>query len=338
MSKTDMKKNIPVFVTHYGCPNQCVFCNQKKISGMNRAMELEACEALLKEASKKQYSPENTEIAFFGGSFTGIPMEQQKSYLELAGKYQKYFHGIRLSTRPDYINQTVLELLSHYGVTTIELGVQSMVDVVLEKNKRGMTAQDTANAVHLIRKYPIALGLQMMVSMYSASTEDDLVTADTIIALKPDFVRIYPTVVLEDTELYELYQAGDYKIKSLEETVKLTAQIYRKFMDANIPIIRVGLMASEEINPQKVIGAYHEAFGELVQNEIFFQLISEQLQQKATAGKQLLLHCHNKSVSKVAGHKRCNLTRLYDTYQFRDIKLVPEAKEDAFWLFVELQS
>ncbi len=333
-----MKKNIPVFVTHFGCPNQCVFCNQKKISGMDRAMELEACEVLLQEACQKQYVPEDTEIAFFGGSFTGIPVEQQKNYLELARKYQKYFHGIRLSTRPDYISRSVLELLLQYGVTTIELGVQSMVDEVLEKNKRGMTAQDTVDAAHLIREYPMALGLQMMVSMYGASPEDDLATADKLIALKPDFVRIYHTVVLEDTELYELYQAGDYKIKSLEETVTLTAQIYRKFIDAQIPVIRVGLMASEEINPQKVIGAYHEAFGELVQNELYFQRITEQLKQKATAGKRLLLHCNSKSVSKVGGHKRCNLNRLYDIYQFREIKLIPEQKEDAFWLSIELQS
>lgn len=333
-----MKKNIPIFVTHYGCPNQCIFCNQKKISGVSRGMDLQACEALLQESSQKQYPPETTEIAFFGGSFTGIPVEEQKSYLELAKKYRNFFHGVRLSTRPDYINVGVLEMLSAYGVTTIELGVQSMVDAVLLKNRRGMTARDTIRAVERIRKFPISIGLQMMISMYGSTRENDLETADRIIALKPDFVRIYPTVVLEDTPLYSLYQTGEYQVKSLEETITLTAAIYRKFLDAGIPVIRVGLMSSEEINSKNVIGAYHEAFGELVQNEIYFQLISEQLHQIETRGKKLFIYCDKRSVSKVAGHKRNNLIRLQEQYHFRKIKLIPEATEKPFWVSVTVES
>ena len=333
-----MKKNIPIFVTHYGCPNQCVFCNQKKISGAQSAFDFQECEALLKKASKMNYPPENTEVAFFGGSFTGIPLAVQKQYLSLAQKYRDYFHGIRISTRPDYISEAILDLLAEYGVTTIELGVQSMIDEVLRKNQRGMTQEDTLTAVNLIRSYPFSLGLQMMVSMYGSTPADDLKTAEQIVALKPDFVRIYPTVVLEDTKLYTLYQEGKYQTKSLEETVTLTAQIYRKFVDAKIPVIRVGLMASDEINSKTVIGAYHEAFGELVQNEVYFQLLTEALTEKETKGKRLLIHCGEKALSKVAGQKRKNLLRLYEIYQFRDIKLIPENQTADFWLSLEVES
>ncbi len=332
-----MKKNIPIFVTHYGCPNQCVFCNQKKISGVDHTVDLTECESLLNQAVENHHSPKETEIAFFGGSFTGIPVEIQKKYLELAGKYHKYFNGIRLSTRPDYITTSILDMLLEYGVTTIELGVQSMVDSVLIKNLRGMTQKNTVNAVNRIRKYPFSLGLQMMVSMYGSSEEDDLKTADELIALKPDFVRIYPTVVLENTELYELYQAGEYQAKSLEDTVRLTAEIYRKFLNAKIPVIRVGLMASEEINSKKTIGAYHEAFGELVQNEIYYQMIKEQLNNKDTLGKKLYIYCGKKEVSKVSGHKRGNILRLKQEYSFCDVKVCPDPFIEAYQLSLKIE-
>ncbi|MBQ7951107.1 MAG: radical SAM protein [Clostridia bacterium] len=332
-----MKKNIPIFVTHYGCPNQCVFCNQKKISGVNHAVDLAECELLLNQAVKYNYPPEETEIAFFGGSFTGIPLEMQKKYLKLAEQFRQYFYGVRLSTRPDYITPSILDMLLEHGVTTIELGVQSTVDAVLEKNLRKMTHQDTVNAVELIRKYPFSLGLQMMVSMYGASDDDDIRTADEIIALKPDFVRIYPTVVLENTKLYELYQAGEYQIKSLEQTVCLTAEIYRKFLNAKIPVIRVGLMASEEINSQNIIGAYHEAFGELVQNEIYYQIIKEQLNNKKTIGKKLYIYCGEKEVSKVAGHKRKNILRLNKEFSFCDVKVCPDPLRKAYQLSLKIE-
>lgn len=332
-----MKKNIPIFVTHYGCPNQCVFCNQKKISGVSHAADLAECESLLEKAVSNVESPNETEVAFFGGSFTGIPVEMQKKYLALAKKYHKHFHGIRLSTRPDYITNSILDMLLEYGVTTIELGVQSMVDSVLKKNLRQMTRKDTLNAVGLIRKYPFSLGLQMMVSMYGSSEEDDLKTAEEIIALKPDFVRIYPTVVLENTKLYELYQSGEYQIKSLEDTVRLTAEIYRKFLDAKIPVIRVGLMTSEEINSQKTIGAYHEAFGELVQNEIYYQIIKEQLNNKNTTGMKLHISCGKKEISKVSGHKRGNVLRLKKEYSFRDVKVFSDSLKEAYQISLKIE-
>lgn len=177
-----------------------------------------------------------------------------------------------------------------------------------------------------------------MVSMYGSTEEDDLKTADLIIGLQPDFVRIYPTVVLEDTMLYDLYQSGDYQTKSLEDTVHLTAKIYRKFLEANIPVIRVGLMASDEINSQKIIGAYHEAFGELVQNEVYFQLIAECLSGIETAGKTLLIYCSQKDISKVSGHQKRNVIRFKEQYHFQNIKLISDSSKEAFLFSVEVQS
>ena len=334
-----MKKNIPVFVTHYGCPNQCVFCNQKKISGYSRQMDFSECEQLLEAAASKGYAPNDTEVAFFGGSFTGIPRAEQKRYLEIAQQYRSSFGGIRLSTRPDYISHSQLAFLKEYGVTTIELGVQSMVDQVLIANKRGMTAEDTKNAVSLIRQYDFSLGLQMMTGMYQSSLEDDWKTAEEIIRLRPDFVRIYPTVVLEDTELYELYKAGEYTFRSLNETVSHVAEIAEKFLQNKIPVIRIGLMASEEISPDKVIGAYHEAFGEMVQGEIYFKRIVFSLKDKETKDKILTIHCPSRFVSWVVGHNKRNINRLTKLYSLKKIKVIGNFMDnsDPFFFQVELQ-
>ncbi len=330
-----MKKNIPIFVTHYGCPNQCVFCNQKKISGYSHAMDHEQCEKILEEASRKGYSPENTEIAFFGGSFTGIPMAEQMKYLEIAGRYRSSFGGIRLSTRPDYINSSILESLREYGVTTIELGVQSMVDRVLSDNQRGMCAEDTKRAVALIRTYGFSLGLQMMTSMYGSSLADDIYTVEEIIRLRPDFVRIYPTVVLEDTKLYHLYREGKYHILPLEECISHVAGIYEMFVSHHIPVIRVGLMASEEISPTKVIGSYHEAFGELVQGEVFFHRLTDFLSNKDTVGKMLEISCHPRYVSQIIGHQKRNVKRLKNRFSLVDVKVFGVSENHSEEFFFE---
>ena len=314
-------KNIPIFVSHLGCPNDCVFCNQKKISGVSEPYNIAECEKIIEEALKyMKNSSENTEIAFFGGSFTGIPIEQQKEYLNLAHGYvkSKKVAGIRLSTRPDYINAEILDLLKQYGVTTIELGVQSMSDHVLELNKRGMTTADTLNAVKEIRKYGFALGIQMMTSMYGSNNDTDIFTAKEIIKLKPDFARIYPTVVIEDTELYELYKNEKYQTKTLDETVALCAEIYKLFKEADIPIIRLGLMSSDEINTDKVIGAYHPAFGELVMAKYYYNLIMEKIGD--SVGDTLIIEAPAALFSKISGHKKENTEKFLE--KFKQVKLI----------------
>jgi len=303
-------KNIPIFVSHFGCPNDCIFCNQKKISGVHSPCEISDAKKIIEDALKYTSPTDKIEIAFFGGSFTGIDINRQEEYLKLASGYNV---GIRLSTRPDYINDKILSLLEKYKVTTIELGVQSMIDDILKLNERGMMVFDTINAVEKIRSRGFSLGIQMMTSMYGSKNEDDIFTAGEIIKLKPDFVRIYPTVVIGDTKLYELYLEGKYKTKELAETVSICAQIYKLFCEANIPVIRLGLMSSEEIRSDKVIGAYHEAFGELVMTRYYYDKISGMIENRT--GEILMIKAPLTLKSKIIGHKKENFIKFKQKFK-----------------------
>ena len=262
------KKNIPIFVAHKGCPNDCIFCNQVKISGAKDEIDEEKIKEII-ENSLKYADFKNTQIAFFGGSFTGITEDTMVSYLSIAKSYCDAYglDGIRLSTRPDYINEHILDILKKYNVKTIELGVQSMCDKVLTFNNRGMCVEDTKRACKLIKEYGFELGVQLMTSMYGSSSQMDIFTAYEAVKLKPDFVRIYPTVVISGTKLHEFYEKNIYKTKSLNETVDVCCEMYEIFEKNSIKVIRIGLMTNEDINCESVIGAYHPAIGELVMSK-----------------------------------------------------------------------
>lgn len=318
------KVNIPIFVSHQGCPNDCIFCNQKKITGV--------CEKEREEAVRKKIenflfhtAPDcNIEISFFGGSFTGIPMEEQNMYLKVANEFfcDSRVGGIRLSTRPDYISDEILENLKKHNVTTIELGVQSMSDEVLFMNKRGVKSEAVYTAVSKIRKYGFSLGLQMMTGMYGSSYEKDVETAEKIIGMKPDCVRIYPTVVIEETELFELYKNGTYKPQSIEEAVECCSVILKMFENADIPVIRLGLMAGEDINENKVFGPYHSSFRELVESRIIYNEINEFLLNNMHTGKNLEITANRKFVSKIVGNKRSNIEKIKENFSVLDIKII----------------
>ncbi len=274
-----MKKyNVSIFVPHEGCPNNCSFCNQKSISGKSvlpteKDVE-EAC-----EIAKKTAPSDEGEIAFFGGSFTAIEREYMLRLLKSAYPYVKggFFKGIRISTRPDCIDDEVCAILKDYGVTSVELGCQSMDDEVLKKNLRGHTAVDVKKAVKILRDFGFEVGLQMMTGLYCSDYEKDLFTAKEIISLKPDTVRIYPTIVLEDTLLEKKYKSGEYKIMSLDETVSLCAQLLLMFEEAGIRVIRTGLHSGGNVEEGYVAGAYHPAFKELCESRIYLKKIEEQL-------------------------------------------------------------
>ena len=314
-------KNIPVFVAHKGCPNSCVFCNQIKISGAKDEINEENLRKLLSEAVEK-VGNSRTQIAFFGGSFTGIDKEIMERYLSIANEYvRKYaLDGIRLSTRPDYIDGGILNILRSYGVKTIELGVQSMDDRVLLINERNMTSDIIRKSCNLIKEYGFELGVQLMTSMYGSDYETDIYSAREAVKLNPDFVRVYPTVVISGTKLFELWQTGKYKTRTLDETVEICAEILGIFEDNGIEVIRMGLMTNEDINCEKVIGAYHPAFGELVFAKRYYDIISKKLKSKETANKILTIFCPNTLTSKIAGHKKSNIERLKSEYGFKDIK------------------
>lgn len=305
--------NIPVFVPHKGCPNDCVFCNQKRITGIEEQSDFAETERIIEETLSTMERPYFAEIAFFGGSFTGIPLEQQKGYLEIAQKYVKSgkVDGIRLSTRPDYISPEILELLKNYGVTAVELGAQSMVDSVLEKNRRGHTAEMTKKATMLLKEYGFSTGLQMMTGMYGSDAEKDIFTGEEIAKLNPDTVRIYPTVVLGDTALEELYKSGEYIPPSLEESVEVCARIHRIFTGKGIKIIRTGLQSTDLICEKGgiVAGAYHSAFGELVMSRI----LRDEMEEKVKSGEKQIT-VPSKMVSAVVGQKKTNIKYFKEKY------------------------
>lgn len=297
-----MKKgNISIFVPHLGCPCQCSFCNQKTITGqVNQPTAKDVDKAVQTALKRKDF---DYEIAFFGGSFTAIDRDYMVSLLEGAYKYVKSndVKGIRISTRPDCIDDEILSLLKSYGVTSIELGAQSMDNDVLDANRRGHTAEDVVKASELIKAYGFELGLQMMTGLYKDTCEKSIETARKIIELNPDTVRIYPTVVLKGTYLAELYLNGEYKPLNADESAELCARLVPMFEKAGIRIIRLGLHSSEDIKKNMLAGGFHDSFGELVKSRIMVNKILE----LPPADYQVFVN--SRSLSKLKGNNKSNI-------------------------------
>lgn len=295
--------NISVFVPHLGCPQRCTFCNQHHIARTQEVPTGDDVDAAVRTAlASRNYDPKTTEIAFFGGSFTAIEREYMLSLLRAADKYVKNgtVSGIRVSTRPDAISDDILEILKSYGVTTVELGAQSMDDTVLKLNKRGHTSSDVENASRLIKDSGISLGLQMMTGLYGSSDEKDIYTAEQISRLLPDCVRIYPTVTLENTALAEYYKNGEYTPPSLDGTVRLCVKIKKIFDECGIPVIRLGLHTIDE--DAYVAGPWHPAFSELCDSLVFREKISAQL---GDAGDYSVF-VNPRDISKAVGQSKSN--------------------------------
>lgn len=305
--------NVAIFVPHNGCPHACSFCDQKEITG--QAVQPSARDVIRAVDTARQSLGENTrnaEIAFFGGSFTAIERSYMKGLLDAASPYVKSgeFAGIRLSTRPDAIDTEVLDILKESGVTSVELGAQSMSDEVLEANHRGHTAQDVVNASELIKSYGFSLGLQMMTGLYRSSEETDFYTAERLAELAPDTVRIYPTVVLNGTVLGELYKKGEYQPQTLEQAVKACAGLLRFFEEKGISVIRLGLHDSGSLRENMLAGAYHPAFRELCESEIMYDNALEEIKKNKIFRGAAELFINPSSVSRFIGQKRANLIRL----------------------------
>ena len=315
---------IPVFVPHLGCPNDCIFCNQKSISGQMKQITEEDVENTVKEflnsfKEEKLY----TEIAFFGGSFTGIDMELQEKLLKVAYKYvkNKQVDGIRISTRPDYIDKKKLKLLKKYGVKTIELGVQSTNDYILQKAKRGHTFADVKKASKLIRRYGFTLGHQMMVGLPESTVLDELRTAKDLAKLKPKIMRIYPVLVLKGTELEKEYLDGSYTPLSVEQAVERVKELCYFFAKKKINVIRIGLQSTDTIsdiskneNSEVVAGPYHETFRQLVESAINYDKIVEKIKSYNVKVREVEIITSPDNVNNVVGYKRENIKKLKDFY------------------------
>lgn len=301
--------NISIFVPHMGCPNMCSFCNQRYIAGTNKVpCETDIDNAVKATKNSKKYNSKTTEIAFFGGSFTAIERSTVEELLQAAYKYvlDGSVKGIRISTRPDAIDDEILMLLKKYGVSSIELGAQSMDDRVLKLNRRGHTANDVITASALIKKYGFELGLQMMTGLYGDNDDGAVYTANEFIKCAPDTVRIYPTILLENTDLAELYRQGVYKPQTLEEAVNLSAKLLVMFSDNQINVIRLGLHTIE--TEHYIAGPWHPAFSEIVSSRIYYNIISDAL--KNYPFGEYTVFVPKGQLSKAIGQHRFNITEL----------------------------
>ena len=319
--------NIPIYVPHLGCPQNCTFCNQQKISGETKQVTGEDVKNTVEEYLKSFKEEGDVEIAFFGGSFTGISADKQEELLEAAFEYVKSgkVSSIRCSTRPDYIDKEVLKRLKKYGVKTIELGVQSSNDYILNKCKRGHTFEDVKNASKLIRRYGFILGHQIMVGLPESTRIDELNTAKACSKLKPKIVRIYPVLVIKGTKLEKDYNNGEYDPLSLPQAVETCKELCEIFRKKHINVIRMGLQNTDTISSpdsvgsEVVAGPYHEAFGQLVEGAIWYDRILEKIKAFNVKVKEAEIRINPDDINNVVGHKRENIVKLRELYEVKAI-------------------
>ncbi len=324
---------IPVFVPHLGCPNDCIFCNQKSISGQKENMTKEKAKKIIDEFLKEIKNKEGEkEIAFFGGSFTAIEESKQEELLALAYEYiQKgEIDSIRISTRPDCIDKTTLKRLKQYKVKTIELGVQSTNNYILKRAERGHTFEDVKKASKLIRRYGFTLGHQMMVGLPESTRIDEINTAKQLIKLRPKMIRIYPVLVIKGTKLEKEFEEGKYQPLTVVQAVETCKELVRMFNNKNIDIIRVGLQNTDEIADPKsnesevVAGPFHPAFRQLVESAMWYDAILNKIKKLNVKVKEVEVTVNPIDANNVIGHKKENIQKLKDTY---DVDLIIKQDE-----------
>ena len=321
--------NIPIFIPHLGCPNQCVFCNQRTISGVTN-FDLACVDKQIRSALETISCGINTEIAFFGGSFTGIESELMTELLEIAKPYVRdgRVSSIRCSTRPDYITPEILDILKRYSVGTIELGLQSSSDAVLGASKRGHTSDDEYRACNMIIDSGFNLVGQMMIGLPCSTIDDEIATADFIIDSGAKAARIYPTVVFKDTELYKMAKEGTYSPLSLDDAIARSSKVLDMFDKAGIEVIRIGLCAQDNLfDPEKYYaGPNHPALGELVIGELLYNRIRDKLLSSEVYGKKLIIKVPKGMLSKAVGQKRKNSERLIQEFGFTSVDVAEKER------------
>ena len=331
-----MKKEyiIPIFVPHLGCPNNCTFCNQKRISGQTKMVTAQDVKDTIDFFLKHfRVDYKYVEVAFFGGSFTAIDEKTQVELLEAVQEYiqNKKVNSIRISTRPDCIDKEILKRMKKYHVKTIELGVQSTNNYILKRCKRGHTYEDTKKASKLIRRYGFILGHQMMVGLPESTKQDEINTAKELIRLKPKIVRIYPVLVIKDTELADEYERGDYTPLTVGQAVERCKEIVDLFNRNKINVIRVGLQNTEEITDpgteksSVIAGPYHPAFRQLVESSMWYDSIVNKIKKVNAKVKKVKIIANDVNVNNIIGHKKENIEKLKDVY---DVEVVIEKSEE----------
>ncbi len=320
-----MKKEyiIPIFVPHLGCKKCCTFCNQRTISGeMKQVTAQDVTKTIEYYLSNFKDNNKYIEVAFFGGSFTAIEREKQEELLNAVQPYikNKKVDSIRLSTRPDAIDKDILKMLKQYHVKTIELGVQSSNNYILARCKRGHSFEDVIKASRLIRLYGFNLGHQIMVGLPDSNEKDDVQTAKDSIKLKPKMVRIYPVLVIKGTELEEEYKKGDFIPLTVSQAVERSKEIVKLFNQKHIQIIRVGLQNTDTITDiarkesEVIAGPYHPAFGQLVEDGIWYDKIVEKIKNINAKVIRVEVEANPKDINNIIGHKKENINKLKETY------------------------
>ncbi len=318
---------IPIFIPELACPHRCVFCNQHSITSVLKTPTLEETKNIIEKYLSTIPENKTVDIGFLGGNFTGIPVKEQEAYLEAA---QPYLHagkanGIRVSTRPDYINEEILSLLKSYGVTTIELGAQSMDKSVLQKSGRGHTTEDTQNAAELIKAAGISLGLQMMTGLPGDTAKGAIKTARQIISMGADNTRIYPTLVVKGTYLETLWRQGKYQPQTMEETLELLSELIPLFQDNHVDILRVGLHPTEGFlsGDDLLAGPFHPSLKALALSRMWKKRLYQQTQELKM--KAIKIRVNPKDIPHAVGHQSENkkwlLTKFENVSFEQDLKI-----------------
>lgn len=312
---------LPIFLPHQGCSNRCIFCNQKAIAKEIPSPQqvYQFIESSLSSLPVKKGLRE-IQVAFYGGSFTKMEEETQRAYLKAIRPLllRGQIHSIRISTRPDALNETTLSLLKEYGVKTIEVGAQSMVNEVLFLSQRNHTKEDTLSAVLQLRRWGFEVGIHLMMGLLGDTFEGFLDSLDQVILLRPDFIRIHPTLVLRGAPLEELWLQGKYLPLSLEETIPYLKRAVLKSEKASIPIARIGLQPSRDLEEHLLAGPYHPALHQLIDSAIFYEM-AQKLLKDFPDETRVTFFCHPKDLSNLIGHRNENIFKLKEQFHLREI-------------------
>lgn len=320
---------IPIFIPHLGCPFNCIFCDQNRITSQYQVPSAaDVIDTIDEYLATFPRGSNKVEVAFYGGSFTAVDKKEQDKYLRAVSSYLNTaeISNIRISTRPDCIDCDTLRFLKERGVGTIELGVQSLDDGVLRECRRGYTQEDVVRACRLVREENFKLGIQLMIGLPGDSYTTAMETTAKVISLKPDMVRIYPTLIIKGTFLESMFRDGSYASLDLQDAIRISRDMFLQFQRAKIKVIRMGLQPSEELcNPDTVVaGPFHPSFGELVEQEVFKDQACQAIEAFFGSGsffRELKIFVHKKDISKMVGYKRCNIYYLCDRFTLKNVSV-----------------
>ena len=337
-----MKKhaNIPIFIPHYGCPNACVFCNQVRITGKPSFTEYDVRKEIDTALKTLGDTITDVEIAFFGGSFTAIPRNEMLTLLKISDEYLKAgsISSVRLSTRPDAIDEEILTVLKSHGVGTIELGIQSTSPDVLSICKRGHTAEHSEKACKLIKKHGFNLIGQMMIGLPCSTLQDELKTAQDIINFGADGARIYPTVVLEGTELSRMEKSGSYIPLTVEDATERCAHVLDLFSENSVQVIRIGLCANEILENEASRKSYHAAIGELVRARVFRKRMEALIDLHTNLeGCNIIFAVPKGKISQAMGQKKSNVEYLKKKFRLNSVKIIEDELLSEFDVFIDIE-